>query len=230
MRLIDEAIEANVIKSIIFNGKVAYRILKTASVTDDTIFVPETQENDSNNEHNTSTIILEESQTSQVESNLEHQRKDDENININNIIENKIHSYVEVIGKRFTKIEDHLIGLCSSKSTTNSGNVSNNFCTELLKTRISELEKQLSEKNAIIDFLTTQLITNPPVTSTNNKRNNNDHHQITNGNKNKNKNSNHDDAPLEKLSTDETRNEVIIIGDSMLNNINSHGLSKSKKS
>ena len=45
----------------------------------------------------------------------------------------------------------------------------------------------------------------------------------------KNKNSNHDDAPLEKLSTNETRNEVIIIGDSMLNNINSHGLSKSKK-
>ena len=48
---IDEALAANIIKSVIFNGKVAYRIARADSVGDDTILVPETQESDGNNEH-----------------------------------------------------------------------------------------------------------------------------------------------------------------------------------
>ena len=34
---------------------------------------------------------------------------------------------------------------------------------------------------------------------------------------------------LEKLSNDGATKEILIIGDSMLNNVNSHGVSKSKK-
>ena len=37
----------------------------------------------------------------------------------------------------------------------------------MLKNRISELKKQLSEKNAVIEFLTSQFITIPPDISTN---------------------------------------------------------------
>ena len=80
------------------------------------------------------------------------------------------------------KIENHLTGISSSKSTTGPGNVNDNFYTDRLKNRISELEKQLSEKNAVIDFLTSQFITKPLDTSTNKSISNNDNHQITNSN------------------------------------------------
>ena len=113
------------------------------------------------------------------------------------------------------KIENHLTGISSSKSTAEPGNVNDNF----YKNRISELEKQVSEKNAVIDFLTSQFITKPLDTSTNKNLSDNNNHQITNGN---NK-YNHHDAPMEKSISDKARKEVLIIGDSMLNNINSRG-------
>ena len=47
MKLIDEAIVANIIKSLIFNGKVAFRIIRADSKADDTAVVPKTQEDNS---------------------------------------------------------------------------------------------------------------------------------------------------------------------------------------
>ena len=47
MKLIDEAIVANMIKSVIFNSKVALKIIRPDSNADDTIIVPETQEDNS---------------------------------------------------------------------------------------------------------------------------------------------------------------------------------------
>ena len=47
MKLIDEAIVANIIKSVIFKGKVAVRIVSADSNADDTIVVPEMQEDNS---------------------------------------------------------------------------------------------------------------------------------------------------------------------------------------
>ena len=100
---------------------------------------------------------------------------------------------------------------------------SENFLhVDILKSRILELEKQLSEKNTIIDFLTKQLVANS--------------HDISKGkcshniiernciNKDKNNDSLHEEKGIEDLS-----NKVVVIGDSMLNNINSRGLSKSKE-
>ena len=89
IKLIDEALAANIIKSVIFNGKMAYRIVRADSVGDDTVLVPETQEIDGNNEH-VSTLFLEESLTSQLESSTPPaiQKSDDDNISA--IIENKI--------------------------------------------------------------------------------------------------------------------------------------------
>ena len=84
------------------------------------------------------------------------------------------------------------------------------------------MEKQLSEKNAVADFLTSQFITKPLDTSTNKNISDNNNYQITNGN---NK-YNYHDIPMEKLINGKARKEVTIIDDSMLNNINSRGLLK----
>ena len=92
------------------------------------------------------------------------------------------------------------------------------FYTNLLKSCISELGKQLADKNAIIDFLSAHIIPKPPGLQ-NNKRS--DNGQVNNK-------SDYDGLPLKKSSDDRTKN-VIVIGDSMLNNVNSCGLSKSKK-
>ena len=51
IKLIDEALAANIIKSVIFDGKAAYRIVRGDSVGDDTVLVPETLETDGNKEH-----------------------------------------------------------------------------------------------------------------------------------------------------------------------------------
>ena len=123
------------------------------------------------------------------------------------------------------KIKNQLSGISSSKSTTEPGNINDNFYTDMLKNRISELEKQVSEKNAVIDFLTSQFITKPLDTSTNKNVGDNNNHQVASGN---NK-YNHNEVPMEKSVNDKVRKEVIIIGESMLNNIKSQGLSKSKK-
>ena len=66
--------------------------------------------------------------------------------------------------------------------------------TTFTQTTFSELEKQLSEKNAVIDFLTSQPITKPLDTSTNKNISDNNSYQITNGNSK----YNHHDTPMEK--------------------------------
>ena len=100
------------------------------------------------------------------------------------------------------KIGNHLTGISSSKSTTEPGNVNDNFYEDMLKNRISELEKQLSEENAVIDFLTSQFITKPLDTSSNKNISDNNNQQITNGS---NK-YNHQDTPMEKSINDKERN------------------------
>ena len=61
--LIEEALVANAIKSVIFNGKVAYRIVRTDSAADDTLFVPDNQESDCNDaENNKNYQIVEDTQ------------------------------------------------------------------------------------------------------------------------------------------------------------------------
>ena len=60
------------------------------------------------------------------------------------------------------KIEDHMIGLSNPICTINPNTAQDNFYTNLLKNWIAELEKQLAGKNAIIDFLSAQIISKPP--------------------------------------------------------------------
>ena len=42
--LIDEVVQANIVKSIMFNDKISYRIVKTDSVDDATMLVRDTQD------------------------------------------------------------------------------------------------------------------------------------------------------------------------------------------
>ena len=217
--LIDEALAANMIKSVTFNKKVAYRIVSTDTtadgIADDTIFVPETQEPICNGTVSNATVVVEETLSLPEQQSNNHD-------NVLNVLES-FRSSLEAIDNRFLKIEDRLIGLSSSSHTnSNSGETAtvDNFYVELLKKRISELERQLTEKNAIIDFLTAQFISKPPDTSTDSdnncrQRNNNDNNRFKNN-----------DVPCENFDNEK---EVVIVGDSMLNNIKGRGLSKSQK-
>ena len=105
--LIEEAIVTNVI-----NGKVAYLIVQTDSIADDTVFIPDTQEVYCRDEKNNATVTIEDTQISSQQQRIS-------NISISSILE-KFCSSLEAIDKRFLKIEDHLIGLSYSKSTANS--------------------------------------------------------------------------------------------------------------
>ena len=109
MKLIDEAIVANIIKSVIFNGKIANRIIREDSNTDDTIIVPETQEHNSHVAQNDETAVIEDSQTP---------TDDQQNSTLLTIIEN-IYSLLEAIEIKFMKIEEHLIGFSNPISATN---------------------------------------------------------------------------------------------------------------
>ena len=46
-----------------------------------------------------------------------------------------------------------------TRDVANPATLENGLYVDLLKNRISELEKQLTEKNAVISYLTTQLAT-----------------------------------------------------------------------
>ena len=145
-------------KSIIFNGKKSYRVVKTDSFDDATILVPDTQTGNSEDERtddDTNTILPEESTT---EKNIAEKRKE----SISVLIENKFSSLIQSIEKRFHNIADKTIGFQNMNLPRNPVNLTtpeNNSYVELLKNRISDLEKQLTEKNAVINFLTTQLVT-----------------------------------------------------------------------
>ena len=224
--MIEVAICANVLKSVIFSGKVSYRIVRTDSVTYDTVLAPDTQEitmKGNHKENSNTTVVIEDTQVSSEQ----QQRNSD--YDIATFIE-KFRSSLDLTEKRFLKIEDRLIGLSYSKSTVNSNSrdtSSDKFYTGLLKSQISESEKQLADKNAIIEFLSVQIISKPPDktrkdSSDNYRHRSNDNDRLaTNGN-------NQDDASNEKSSNDGRSKEVIVIGDSMLNNVNSRGLSKSE--
>ena len=58
--LIVDAIKANAIKSVIFNGKTSYRIVKTDNVSDATVLFPDTQEETPEDITTEDTIILDE--------------------------------------------------------------------------------------------------------------------------------------------------------------------------
>ena len=97
-----------------------------------------------------------------------------------------------------------------------------------MKNRISELERQIIEKDAVINFLSNQLVNknlngDSGVNKTVSDHNNSFQERVDNIVNN--------NLPLIQHNNynKKEKSNVIIIGDSMLNNINSRGLSKSNK-
>ena len=109
--------------------------------TEDTITIDETEASTSTRDTTTNTIP-------------NKQEVDD----VSTLIEKKFNDLSDKVEKRLHNIEDQIIGMQLSNLSENklSGKAvtSESFsCVNILKNRILELEKQLSEKNAIIDLI-----------------------------------------------------------------------------
>ena len=144
-------------------------------------------------------------------------------------LEKKFETFSESIGSRLLNIEEQIIGARDSRiEKIGDDNSDNAFCLNLLKNRISELELQIIEKDAVINFLSNQLVNknlngDSGVNKTVSDHNNSFQERVDNIVNN--------NLPLIQHNNynKKEKSNVIIIGDSMLNNINSRGLSKSNK-
>ena len=101
----------------------------------------------------------------------------------------------------------------------------NGFCLDLLKNRMTDLERKVTEKDAIISFLSKQLINKNHYGDSCNGTIVNDH----NGSFQEKAEIINNNFPLGQDKKENKAKNAIIVDDSMLNNINSRGLSKSKK-
>ena len=104
-KLIDEAIVANITKSVIFSGKVAFRIIRANSNADDTIIVSETQES---NSYVVQNDIIEDRNCCRETGVIEDSQNPPDDQQINNTIIENFRSMLEAAEKRFMKIEDHI--------------------------------------------------------------------------------------------------------------------------
>ena len=79
------------------------------------------------------------------------------------LLDKKFSSFIEyIIEKRLHILEDQIIGLQNvnlPRNVVNLATSENSLYVDLLKNQIPELEKQLTEKNALISYLTTELVT-----------------------------------------------------------------------
>ena len=74
-------------------------------------------------------------------------------------LEKKFETFSESIESRLLNIEEQIIGARDSRiEKIGDDNSDNAFCFNVLKNRISELERQIIEKYAVINFLSNQLV------------------------------------------------------------------------
>ena len=125
------------------------------------ILVRDTQVDNSEDERTgVNTIFLEKNITNILQ-------KRDENVSV---LIDKFSCLIEYIEKRFHILEDQVITMQNinlPRNVVNPATLENDLYVDLLKNRISELENQLTEKNVIISYLTTQLVTKSQNTSVN---------------------------------------------------------------
>ena len=137
-------------------------------------------------------------------------------------------NFQSTVEKKLFDLERALI---LQQTIPNSSNICNNetgnengksdFIFNLLKNRIANLEDEISKKDAIIDHLTNQLFN----VSHNNKKN----LQKDDDNSGKNSKSTHDKTSSQGNGERNDKKKVLVTGDSLLNGINEHGLSKPHK-
>ena len=119
-----------------FNGKTSYRIVKTDSVDEAVISVPDTQVDNSEDERNdANTLFLEENTTNILEKQGE---------NVSALIDKKFSSLTEYIEKRFCILEDQVIAMQNinlPRNVVNPTTLENGLYVDLLKNTISQSEK-----------------------------------------------------------------------------------------
>ena len=224
--LTDHAVQTNVIRSVLSNEKTSYRIVKSDSFDDITILLPDTKADTEEDDIIANTTIHNETvdnlSTRETTTNIAADKHEVDDITT--FIERKYNDLSQIMEKRLHKLEDQIVRM---QNLNLLGNVTNNkpvtsesdLYTNLLKNRIIELENQLSEKNAIINYSTKQLIPKPYDKTICSCSHNNNHKTKINKDKD-------NDTQLEKR---DSLNKVVIIGDTMLTNVNNCGLSKNKK-
>ena len=189
-----------------FNGKNSYRVVENE---ESTIIVPETQLN----------------YTDATEAISEEYANDE----IISTLEKKFEIFSESIESRLLNIEEPIIGGRDSRiEKMGDDNSDNAFCLNLLTNGISELERQIIEKDAVISFLSNQL-TNKNLSGDSCVNRIVDDHN--NSFQDRGDNIVNNSLPLGQHNdyNEKENSNVIIIGESMLNNINSRRLSKFNK-
>ena len=197
---------------MLFSGKTSYRIVKSDSFDDATILLPDT-------------LVDETGDTLSTRGTATNTTADKHEVDdITTFIERKFNDLSPIMEKRVHKLEDQITGLQNlnllGNVATNKPITSNSdLYRDLPKNSIIELENQLSERNDIINFLAMQLIPKSQDKTKCSCSHNSNHKTKINKDKD-------NDTQLEK---EDSSNEVVIIGDFMLNNINNCGLLKTKK-
>ena len=140
---------------------------------------------------------------------LDWSTKEDTNINHGNILN-----------------EDTILAGKETKEITKIANNLSEFTVRVLKDGIISLENELKSKDAIIEYLTKQLM------SSNSKKPQmkNDKcylNETFNGDKSFFNNKSSDESNMDKHKTIELKERVVITGDSMLNGIHEKGMTQS---
>ena len=179
------------------------------------MIVPETQLNDTQlNDADTTEASSEERNVLTIEETVVGTLAHMLNGEIISTSGKKSETFSESIESRVLKIEEQIIGARDSRiENIGDDNTDNVFCLNLLKNRISELERQIIEKDAVINFLSNQLVNknlsgNCSVNKTVNDHNNSFQERVDNIVNNNLSLVQHNDYNKEKSN-------VIIIGDSM---------------
>ena len=136
--------------------------MKIDNVSDATVLFPGTQEQTPEDITPEDTITLDETEASiSTWDTATNSIPNEQGVNdVLTVIERKFNDLSDKVEKRLRNVEDPIIGMQFSNLSGNNVNGKAVTSESLLyvdihKTRILELEKQLSEKNAIIDILST---------------------------------------------------------------------------
>ena len=152
---------------MLLTRKTSYRIVKRDNVSDATVLFLDTQEETPEDITTEDTIILDETEasTSTRDTATNTIPNEQEVDDVSTVIERKFNDLSDKVEKRLHNTEDQIIIVQLSNLSGN--NLSGKTVTSesflyvhIFKNRILELEKQLSEKNTITDFLTMQLAAN----------------------------------------------------------------------
>ena len=205
-----------------------FRVLKLFVGFTQQFTIQELQLNDTHlNDADTTETISEERNAFTIEETVVGTPAHMLNGEIISTLEKKFGTFSKSIESRLLNIEEQIIGARDNRTEKiGDDNSDNAFCLNLLKNRISELDLQIIEKDAVINFLSNQLVNknlngDSGINKTVNDHNNSFQERVDSIVDNNLPPVQHNDYNKKEKCN------VIIISDSMLNNINSCGLSKS---